>query len=82
MAERRHPGIAVTTIAHAGSVAGGLLAAARTAALVVVGRHRRSAVGEILFGATGDELIAAAREVPVLVVAGLRPPPGKAERKE
>lgn len=67
----RHPLLAVTGELHLGSDGAVILRHASQAALVVVGSHRRSTLGEIVFGATSDALIAQNTRVPMLIT----PPP-------
>lgn len=69
--EARYPGLVVAGELHRGSAGAGILGYASQAALIVVGSRRRSAVGEILAGATSDDLIAENSLVPLLVA----PPP-------
>lgn len=66
-ASARHPGVKISGELHLGSNGVGLLGYASRAGLVVAGSHRRSMIGELLTGATGDELIAAGSRIPVLV---------------
>lgn len=72
IAHERFPRLEVDTELHVGSTRGGLVHAARGAALLVVGDHHRSALGEVVFGSTGDPLIASAHDVPVMIAAGSR----------
>lgn len=73
--EARYPGLTVAGELHRGSTGAGILGYASQAALIVVGSRRRSAVGEIVAGATSDDLIAENSLVPLLVAP---PAPAKA----
>lgn len=67
----RHPGLEVAGELHLGSDGAGILGYASRAALIVVGSRRRSMIGEVIAGATSDDLIARNSRVPVMVT----PPP-------
>jgi nucleotide-binding universal stress UspA family protein len=66
-ARRRHPDLTFTSELHLGPVAGALLSRRHQTALVVVGSHRRGALGDLVFGSTGDALIRASDAVPILI---------------
>lgn len=63
----------ISTELHRGSVPGGLLRSDRTA-LVVVGSHHHTVVGELAFGSTGDALIRADHRFPIWVTPPRRRP--------
>jgi nucleotide-binding universal stress UspA family protein len=65
----RHPALTISGELHLGGGGDAIRGHASRAELLVVGSHRRSAVGEILAGATGDDLIAAGSGIPVMVTA-------------
>jgi nucleotide-binding universal stress UspA family protein len=68
-----HPGLTVSTDLREASAAEGLSAAARGAALLVVGRRRHSAVARVLLGSVSHRLVATP-PCPVMVVPA--PVPG------
>jgi nucleotide-binding universal stress UspA family protein len=65
----RHPRVAVIGELHLGSGGAGILGYAADSALIVVGSHRRSMVGEIIAGSTGDDLIGWSGSIPVMITA-------------
>jgi nucleotide-binding universal stress UspA family protein len=81
-AAARHPVLAIEGELHLGSGGAGILGYASQAELVVVGSRRRSLIGEILVGSTGDDLIAASRGIPVMVVMSERGSAGSDDHQD
>lgn len=74
----RHPGLAISGELHLGAGGAAIVDYAAQPEILVVGSHRRSSLGEILIGSTGDDLIAASSGVPVLVT----PPDARSARAD
>lgn len=68
IARRDHPDLEVHTELHLGGAVGGLTTQ-DDAALIVVGTHRHTLLGEILLDPTDDALIRAVHDVPLLIAS-------------
>lgn len=69
LVRRDHPHLEIRSDLHLGSAVGGLTRR-RDAALLVVGSHPHSVVGDVLLDPDGDALIREVADIPVLVTAG------------